>query len=138
MTHMFILEYVGFKAHMTHKECLTHQDNKTMLMLFNSTDGNVIIHPPVGEPVTYWVNGTKHTIPMPDIRICNLQEELDNVSRLVACYKKSLINFHPILIIVYCILGLTKFNFLQAHIMLTSQIELTYFFDYFHMYLTGM
>lgn len=63
---------------MTHKECLQHQDNKTLLMLFNTTE--VEHHPPVGSPVTYWVDGTKHTIPMPDIRICNLQEELDNVS----------------------------------------------------------
>lgn len=66
---------------MTHRECLESQDNKTLLMLFNTTE---VEHPPhAGDQVTYWINGTKHTIPMPDMRICNLQEELDNVSSLI-------------------------------------------------------
>ncbi|ODN04311.1 Sodium-dependent neutral amino acid transporter B(0)AT3 [Orchesella cincta] len=73
-----VFSVIGFKAHLTHKECLQHQDNKTLLMLFNTTE---LEHsPPVGSLITYWINGTKQTIPMPDIRICNLQEELDNTA----------------------------------------------------------
>jgi hypothetical protein len=46
-------------------------------MLFNTTQPEYT--PPVGSEVNYWVNGSKFTIPMPEIEICNLQDELDKV-----------------------------------------------------------
>jgi len=48
------------------------------MMMFQTTEVQVV--PEVGSPITYTgKDGREVTVPMPDIRVCNLQNELDNV-----------------------------------------------------------
>lgn len=83
---------LGFKAHAMHKECLKHQDNSTLLRLFNTTEPDFSIIPHAGEDVTYWINGSKITRPMPNITICNLQDELDKVLENASRYNTLIVN----------------------------------------------
>jgi hypothetical protein len=63
-----------------HKECLEKQDNRTLLMLFNTTQPSYV--PPEGHDISYWAGGSEHFLKMPKITICNLQDELDKVRDL--------------------------------------------------------
>lgn len=76
-----VFSIIGFKATMTYEKCLDDR-NKTLISLLGEYYDPQLILPEAGSIFNFSdENGALKSIIVPALQVCDLQKELDNVSR---------------------------------------------------------